>query len=53
MSDNAEQVKSFGIKERNIEMNGLCTYNEAEVLHSYRRDGERSGRMFAVIGMKL
>jgi len=51
--DNLAQIKSYGIKDKNIENCGLCTYDNAENLHSYRRDKERSGRMFAVIGMSL
>lgn len=40
-----------GVKELNIERNGLCTLDN-EYLHSYRRDKNKSGRMFAVIGIK-
>lgn len=49
---NTEQLKSFGIKTNQIEACGLCTYEETNLLHSYRRDREKSGRMFAIIGMK-
>ena len=52
LSDNIEQLKSFGIKEKRIETSGLCTYEENSLLHSYRRDKDKSGRMFAVIGIK-
>ena len=51
LSDNIEQLKSFGIKDSQIEKSGLCTYDERSMLHSYRRDKDKSGRMFAVIGM--
>lgn len=40
-----------GLHEENIECNPLCTVNEPETLHSYRRDKARSGRMMAVISM--
>jgi len=50
--DNFNQLLKAGLKKENIEVNELCTYNEKELLHSYRRDGVRSGRMFGVIGMR-
>jgi purine-nucleoside/S-methyl-5'-thioadenosine phosphorylase / adenosine deaminase len=50
-ADNTAQLKSFGLKDEQIESSGICTYGEAERMHSYRRDGQRSGRMFAVIGL--
>jgi YfiH family protein len=49
--DNIKQLNESGIKENQIEVCGLCTYNEREILHSYRRDKDKSGRMFAVIGI--
>ncbi len=47
-----DNLISSGILSENIERYSLCTYNESEMLHSYRRDRSLSGRMFAVIGMK-
>lgn len=47
-----DQLKILGIKSENIEFSGLCTFCEEGYLHSYRRDREKSGRMFSVIGMK-
>jgi copper oxidase (laccase) domain-containing protein len=47
-----EQLLSLGLKKENIEMSELCTYCEEGYLHSYRRDREKSGRMFSVIGIK-
>ncbi len=47
-----DQLLSSGIKPDNIEQCPLCTYNEKNYLHSYRRDRDKSGRMFAVIGLK-
>jgi copper oxidase (laccase) domain-containing protein len=35
-----------------IEESSLCTISEAALLHSFRRDGERSGRMMAVVGFR-
>lgn len=50
--DNYDQLLLAGLKKENIEVSDLCTYDEKELLHSYRRDGVRSGRMFGVIGMR-
>jgi len=47
-----EQIKQFGIKPAQIEYSRKCSFAEIEYLHSYRRDKEKSGRMFSVIGMK-
>ncbi|HEY3251796.1 MAG TPA: peptidoglycan editing factor PgeF [Ignavibacteria bacterium] len=51
LQDNVSQLKAFGVKDGQIEISGFCTFDEKEVLHSYRRDKDKSGRMFAVIGM--
>ena len=51
VNDNMAQLKSSGIKDKNIDSCGLCTYDNNDYLHSYRRDKDKSGRMFAVIGM--
>jgi len=50
--DNISQLKSFGLKDGQIEVNELCTYDSPDLLHSYRRDKKQSGRMFAVIGIR-
>lgn len=47
-----DSLISAGVMPQNIESYPLCTYDETETLHSYRRDRNLSGRMFAVIGMK-
>ena len=51
--DNYKQLIKSGVKKENIEVSELCTFSEKEVLHSYRRDGNKSGRMFGVIGMRI
>lgn len=48
----ADQLLSAGVKQGNIEISPYCTFTEKDMLHSYRRDREKSGRMFAVIGLK-
>ncbi|MEO8210319.1 MAG: peptidoglycan editing factor PgeF [bacterium] len=50
--ENYNQLISLGLKNKNIEISGLCTFKEKELLHSYRRDRDNSGRMFGVIGMR-
>jgi copper oxidase (laccase) domain-containing protein len=47
-----DSLINTGVMPGNIESYPLCTYDETETLHSYRRDRNLSGRMFAVIGMK-
>ena len=42
----------FGLPRTHIEISPMCTICNAEYFHSYRRDGARSGRMLAVIGMR-
>lgn len=49
--DNFNQLLNSGVNKNNIEVSDLCTFKESELLHSYRRDGVRSGRMFGLIGM--
>jgi hypothetical protein len=49
---NMECLVSEGVREGNIEESGLCTYHNRELFFSYRRQGRRSGRMMAVIGIK-
>jgi YfiH family protein len=47
-----DQLKDKGIPEENIEASELCSYCSSGYLHSYRRDRDKSGRMFCVIGMR-
>lgn len=42
----------FGLKEKNIQVSNLCTFENKELLHSYRREGVKSGRALGVIAMK-
>lgn len=47
-----DQLKEKGIPGNNIESSELCSYGSSGYLHSYRRDRDKSGRMFSVIGMR-
>ncbi|HOI29868.1 MAG TPA: peptidoglycan editing factor PgeF [Melioribacteraceae bacterium] len=49
---NFDMLLTHGIPPENIEMSRLCTFKEKVLLHSYRRDGNNSGRMFGVIALK-
>jgi purine-nucleoside/S-methyl-5'-thioadenosine phosphorylase / adenosine deaminase len=41
-----------GVKKNNIQLSSLCTYAMKDVFHSYRRDGNKSGRSYAVIALR-
>lgn len=49
---NYQILIDYGLKKEQVEVSGLCTYGEKEILHSYRRDGKKSGRLLGVIAMK-
>jgi len=48
---NLEQLIRSGVPETQIEVCARCTISDPD-LHSYRRDGKRSGRMLAIIGRR-
>lgn len=49
---NRDIMLQYGMKKNNIQVSNLCSYEMRDLLHSYRRDGERSGRAFGVIALK-
>lgn len=49
---NIDMLKQFGIPEEQIEISEYCTYEEKDLLHSFRRDGILSGRSLGVIALK-
>lgn len=49
---NYKMLIDEGVKEVNIQVSGLCTYEYDKLLHSYRRDGLKSGRALGIIAMK-
>jgi YfiH family protein len=49
---NLQQLCSAGVFPRNVEVSPHCTICRPDLFHSYRRDGDHSGRMMAVIGLK-
>lgn len=50
--ENLIQLTETGLKKNNIEISEYCTYREDMLFHSYRRDGDKSGRMLGLIGMR-
>lgn len=51
-SINKDLMLDFGLREKSIQVSSLCSYEMKDLLHSYRRDGEKSGRAFGVISLK-
>ena len=49
---NKNQLLSSGIPEANIETSSKCTFLNNEDYFSFRKEGEKSGRMLAIIGFK-
>jgi YfiH family protein len=50
---NYKMLIEEGVKRTNIQVSGLCSYEYENILHSYRRDGQKSGRALGVIAMKV
>ena len=51
-STNLKMLSDERIKLSNIQVSNLCTYEYDNLLHSYRRNGIKSGRALGVIAMK-
>lgn len=49
---NYDMLLNNGIKPAHIQKSVLCTYEFNDLLHSYRRDGIKSGRTFGIIAIK-
>ena len=49
---NFDILLDAGVKKNNIQLSSLCTYAMKNVLHSYRRDGNKSGRSYAIIALR-
>jgi YfiH family protein len=47
-----DQLNTLGINHHQIEAYPHCTFLMKDYLHSYRRDRDKSGRMFSVIGIR-
>jgi len=49
---NRWQLVDAGVPESHIDVSDLCTACRTDLLFSYRREGARTGRMMAVIGVR-
>jgi YfiH family protein len=49
---NRAQLLDAGLREANIFVSELCTACRRDLLFSYRKEGARTGRMMAVIGIR-
>jgi YfiH family protein len=49
---NYDMLLGFGVKKDNIQKSVLCSFQMQNLLHSYRRDGLKSGRSLGIIAMK-
>jgi len=49
---NYQILLDFGVQQNQIQKSELCTYEFSTLLHSYRRDGNLSGRSLGVIAIK-
>ena len=49
---NYDILLAAGVPEENILRSELCSYDEADLLHSYRREGTHSGRAYGVIAIR-
>lgn len=48
---NESQLLECGLAQANIEISEWCTICNPGIFHSYRREGERSGRMMAAVSI--
>ncbi len=49
---NEDILLNYGVIPHNIQVSNLCSYEYSSILHSYRRDGKKSGRGLGVIAMR-
>jgi len=49
---NYKMLVDEGVRKTNMQVSGLCSYEYENILHSYRREGVKSGRALGVIAMK-
>lgn len=49
---NLDMIYNFGVPQNQVEQSALCSFEEKDLLHSYRRDGKLSGRSLGMIALK-
>ena len=52
IAENRRQLIDYGLIGERIHAAALCTHCDAKSFHSYRRDGDASGRMLALVGIR-
>jgi YfiH family protein len=52
LSANLKQFLDCGVEKRKIFASSECTCCSKEMFHSFRRDGDKAGRMIAFLGIK-
>ncbi len=50
---NQQQLLNCGVKEKNIEMSGICTACNVDRFFSYRKENGCSGRFMSIIGLDI
>ncbi len=50
---NEQQLTDFGISQHQIEISEYCTVKNNDLFFSHRKENGKTGRMMAVIGMKM
>ncbi|MGH9560510.1 MAG: laccase domain-containing protein, partial [Terracidiphilus sp.] len=51
-ASNRRQLLDAGVPEKQIDVSDLCTACRTDLLFSYRREGAKTGRLMAVIGIR-
>ncbi len=51
-ANNYDILINYGLLPNHIQKSNLCTFSLSNLLHSYRRDGQKSGRTLGVIAIK-
>lgn len=49
---NYDMLLDFGISKNQIQKSSICTYEMKELFHSFRRDGNKSGRSLGIIALR-
>ncbi len=47
-----QQILNEGVPQQQVETDPDCTHCRSDLYYSYRRDGQRSGRMMGIIGLR-
>ena len=50
---NLDMIYNFGVQTNQVEQSPLCSFEEKNLLHSYRRNGKLSGRSLGIIALKV